>query len=165
MNRRTVVSRCVGMVRAFCVLLVAVAVAMPAVRAEEDFGDFSSATLTAKAWGAVGAGKLDTALVFTGKCRELYMEKALEQQASLDGFASDEEAPMLWALNDVGTCLFIEGQVYEQQKDSKKALAAYEQLASKLGYAQCWDPKGWFWKPAEAANKKLKELEFDAKLE
>ena len=49
MNRRTVVSRCVGMVRAFCVLLVAVAVAMPAVRAEEDFGDFSSATLTAKA--------------------------------------------------------------------------------------------------------------------
>ena len=89
MNRRTVVSRCVGMVRAFCVLLVAVAVAMPAVRAEEDFGDFSSATLTAKAWGAVGAGKLDTALVFTGKCRELYMEKALEQQALLDGFASD----------------------------------------------------------------------------
>ena len=93
------------------------------------------------------------------------MEKALEQQASLDGFASDEEVPMLWALNDVGTCLFIEGRVFEEQKKRKEAVAAYEQLTSQLGYTQCWDPQGWFWKPAEAAAKKIKELEFDAKLE
>jgi hypothetical protein len=164
MNRRAVVVRGLELACMLAVLIAAVAV-LPGAEAEEDFGDFRSSTLTTKAWGAMGAGKLDSALAFTGKCKELYMEKALEQQASLDGFASDDDAPMLWALNDVGTCLFIEGRVYEQQKKRKEALAAYEQLKTKLGYAQCWDPQGWFWKPAEAASKKIKELEFDAKLD
>jgi hypothetical protein len=165
MKRRAVVVKGFEIVCMLLVVIAAVAVVLPGARAEEDFGDFRSWTLTTKAWGALAAGKLDAALAFTGKCQELYMEKALEQQASLDGFASDEEVPMLWALNDVGTCLFIEGRVFEEQKKRKEAVAAYEQLTSKLGYAQCWDPQGWFWKPAEAAAKKIKELEFDAKLE
>lgn len=165
MNRRAVVVKGFEIVCMLSVVIAAGAAVPPGARAEEDFGDFSSSTLTTKAWGALGAGKLDAALAFTGKCKELYMEKALEQQASLAGFASDEEAPMLWALNDVGTCLFIEGRVFEEQKKSKEAAAAYGHLTSKLGYAQCWDPQGWFWKPAEAAAKKIKEMEFDAKLE
>jgi hypothetical protein len=43
--------------------------------------------------------------------------------------------------------------------------AAYRALTEGLKYCQCWDEKGWFWKPAEAAAGRLKELEFDASLE
>lgn len=154
-----------GMVWLWLVVSAAVVIVPSGAEAEEDFGDFGSATLTSKAWEALGAGKFESALSFTGKCRELYMKEARNQQGSVNEFASDEDAPMLWALNDVGTCLFIEGQVYEQQKKSKEAVAAYERLVTQLGYAQCWDPQGWFWKPAEAAAKRIKELEFDAKLD
>ena len=35
---------------------------------------------------------------------------------------------------------------------------AYQKLVDQYYYAQCWDPKGWFWKPAEAAQQALDEL-------
>ena len=31
----------------------------------------------------------------------------------------------------------------------------YQVLLDQYTYAQVWDPKGWFWKPAEEARKKL----------
>lgn len=133
--------------------------------AAEDFGDFSSATLTAKAWESLGKGDFDRALVFTGKCRELYEKKSIEQQASLSDFLPKEKGHDAWALNDVGTCLFIEGQVHEKRGRQPEALAAYKKLASTLGFAQCWDPKGWFWHPAEAAAGRVKQLQFDALLD
>jgi hypothetical protein len=38
-------------------------------------------------------------------------------------------------------------------------MAAFKQVVSDYLYAQCWDTNGWFWKPAEAAQQKLVELE------
>jgi len=35
---------------------------------------------------------------------------------------------------------------------NKKAKTAYDKLINDFFYAQCWDPSGWFWKPAEAAQ-------------
>ncbi|MBE7159385.1 MAG: beta-glucanase precursor, partial [Rhodospirillales bacterium] len=67
-----------------------------------------------------------------------------------------------WALNDVGTCYFIKGQALESQGKKKDAVAAFKYLSDNLAFAQCWDPKGWFWKPADAARDKTKKLEFDA---
>jgi hypothetical protein len=93
------------------------------------------------------------------------MAEALKQQAALSDFAPAEKAHDSWALNDVGTCLFIEGQVREKQNDKTQAAAAYRELVSKLAFCQCWDTKGWFWRPAEAAADKVKQSEFDAKLE
>jgi hypothetical protein len=138
---------------------------MPASASAQDFGDHSSATLTKKAWEALAAGNGDDVLAYTGKCRELYAAEAKKQQASLTDFAAADKAHDAWALNDVGTCLFIEGQLREKQDKPKEAIAAYRQLTDELKFCQCWDTKGWFWKPAEAAAGRLKELEFDAKLE
>jgi hypothetical protein len=67
-----------------------------------------------------------------------------------------------WALNDVGTCYFILGSALEKSGDKKGAAEAYKYLTEKLPFAECWDTKGWFWKPADAAKGKLKALEFDA---
>ena len=130
----------------------------------QDFGDHSSATLTRKAWEALAAGNGGDVLAYTGKCRELYEAEARKQQASLTTFASAEKAHDFWALNDVGTCLFIEGQLHEKQRRRTEAIAAYRRLADTLGFCQCWDTKGWFWKPAEAAAGRIKELEFDAEV-
>jgi len=61
----------------------------------------------------------------------------------------------------VGTCLFILGQTLEKQNKGTEALAAYKTLVEKVSYAQTWDTKGWFWKPADAAKERIKALEFD----
>jgi len=146
------------------VALVTLLIVGPLVHAQ-DFGDNSSATLTKKAWEALAAGNGEHVLAYTGKCRELYGAEAAKQQAALTEFAPAEKGHDAWALNDVGTCLFIEGQLHEKQGRPKEAIAAYRRLVDELKFCQCWDTKGWFWKPAEAATGRLKELDFDAKLD
>lgn len=147
------------------VAAIAASLSLAAFGAAPDFGDQSSATLTKKAWDALAAGNVEHVLAYTGKCRELYAAEAKKQQAALTDFAPAEKAHDSWALNDVGTCLFIEGQFHEKQGRQQEAIAAYRQLTDELKFCQCWDTKGWFWKPAEAAAGRIKELEFDAKLE
>lgn len=126
--------------------------------------DFSSQALTTKAWDSLGAGELATALEATAKCRELYAAEAERQQAGLEDFLPADKGHDAWALNDVGTCLFIEGQVHEKAGRVAEARAAYQKLVDAFGFAQCWDQKGWFWKPAQAAADRLEVLEFDATL-
>ena len=129
-----------------------------------DFGDHSSSTITTKAWEALNAGKPDEAVGYANKCIELYQAKAEEMQKALKApVPSDqkEEVHKQWALNDVGTCLFILGQAFEKQNKGKEALEAYKKLVEKVSYAQTWDTKGWFWKPADAAKGRIKALEFD----
>jgi len=133
--------------------------------AQLDFGDHSSATLTSKAWDAYGSQRFDDALAYIDKCIELYEGEAKTMQASLTDFPPTdppEATSKYWALNDVGTCLFIKGEIFLKQGNPIGAKAAFDQLVNELGYAQCWDPKGWYWKPAEAAKQKLVELEFDS---
>lgn len=129
-----------------------------------DFGDHSSSTLTTKAWDALGVGDAQLAITYAEKCISMYRSQAVEMQTGLDGFAPTdppEAASKYWALNDVGTCLFIKGEALMKLGLNDQALAAYKELVDKLGYAQCWDKRGWFWKPAEAAKQKIVELEFD----
>ncbi len=128
-----------------------------------DFGDFSSATLTSKAWAANDAKDYAAADGYTSKCIEMFTPQALEQQKALPApLTEKEEIFAQWALNDVGTCYFIRGQILEKQGKTKEALESYKFLAENLAYAQTWDPKGWFWKPAGAASERVKALEFDA---
>lgn len=148
-----------------CLLVSALAAGVFCPAWGQDFGDHTSATLASKAWQALGEGKHDLVAAYMKKCLELYEGEATKQQASLTGFASADKAHSYWALNDVGTCLFIAAESLAQQGKSKEAVATYEKLVDDFGYCQCWDTKGWFWKPAEAAAGKLKQLEFDAKLE
>jgi hypothetical protein len=126
-----------------------------------DFGDFSSSTLTTKAWEAQGAGNAEAAIAYAGKCIEMYAAEAKKMQAALTAPAPKETAFEHWALNDVGTSLFITG-LAKEGSDKKGALAAYKDLVANYSYAQCWDTKGWFWSPADAAKGKLKTLEFEA---
>ena len=146
----------------FALLFMAIACVCPAFAAEHDFGDQSSSTLTGKAWKAMERNDLEAVKAYTGRCRELYEAQALKMQEGLTETPSKEKAHDFWALNDVGTCLFILGTALEKAGDKKGALESYNFLATRLGYAQCWDTKGWFWKPADAARTKVSALEFEA---
>lgn len=125
-----------------------------------DFGDSKSSTLVSKAWDAYGKDDIETVLVYTNKCIESYAEEAKKMQGSLTEYPweSKEQIFSFWALNDVGTALFIQGDSYKKAGKNEEAKAAFNRLLDEFSYAQCWDPQGWFWKPAEAAKAKLDEL-------
>ena len=125
-----------------------------------DFGDYTSQTLTVKAWKALADKDLDAVLVYTNKCLELYQNKAKEMQASLTEypFETKEKVFSYWALNDVGTCLFIQGEAYRNAGNTEEAKKAYGRVVSEFSFAQCWDPQGWFWKPSEGAQQKIDEM-------
>jgi len=127
-----------------------------------DFGDFSSATLTGKAWAALQSKNYPAVLGYTNKCIDSFKAQAVQMQAKLKEPAPKDSANQYWALNDVGTCYFIQGKALDDQGDKKGAIAAYKALVDSLSFSQCWDPSGWFWKPADAARKRLAELQFDA---
>ncbi len=128
-----------------------------------DLGDYSSAAITGKAWEATHANNNDLAVAYADKCIEMFGAKAVEMQKALTTPPTEKDQVFAqWALNDVGTCYFIKGQALEAQGKKKEAAAAYKFVADNLAFAQCWDPKGWFWKPADAARDKAKKLEFDS---
>ena len=126
-----------------------------------DFGDYSSNQLAQKAWAALAAKDLNGVEAYANKTLELYGAKAKEMQASLKEYAweSKEKTMSFWALNDVGTVLFVLGQAYQNAGKKDLAVQNYKKLINEYFYAQCWDPQGWFWKPAEAAQQKLGELD------
>lgn len=130
-----------------------------------DFGDQNSSTLATKAWAASAASDLAGVKAYTGRCFDLYQGTAASQQAALKGppNTGDKDAVYAnWALNDVGTCYFILGQALEKAGDTAGATKAYQTLVDKFSYAECWDTKGWFWSPADAARGRIKALKFDS---
>ncbi len=126
-----------------------------------DFGDYSSEQLTVKAWGALEENDLEKVLMYVNKCFDLYSAKAKEMQDSLTEYPweSKEKIFSYWALNDVGTCLYIKGEAYQNAGQKEEAKEVFKKLIDEYYYAQCWDPQGWFWKPAEVAQQKLESLE------
>ncbi|MBF0486198.1 MAG: tetratricopeptide repeat protein [Candidatus Omnitrophica bacterium] len=126
-----------------------------------DYGDMSSASIVKGAWGALAAKDIEAVKAYVAKVTELYGAKAKEMQAGMKEFAweSKEKIFSFWALNDVGTAYFILGEAYRQAGKNADATVAFQKVVNEFGYSQCWDPQGWFWKPAEAAQQKLIELE------
>ena len=90
----------------------------------------------------------------------MYMTQAQKQQKSLTELPKGDNVHTYWALNDVGTCLFIKGQALEAQGNAKGASAVYQKLMNELKFSQCWDERGWFWRPADAAAGRLKAIEY-----
>lgn len=148
-------------------VLAILALGCSAPLASADFGDNTSSTLTTKAWNA-STGNADEAIAYVDQCIKLYEGEALKMQLVLTAAGgrpaneAREATAARWALNDVGTCLFIKGNLLLAKGDKEGAKAAYVKLAKGMPDAQCWDNKGWFWAPATAAKQKLVELELDA---
>ena len=122
-----------------------------------NFGDFRSETLVTKAWGSFKKNDIEGVLAYTNKCLELYAKEAQKMQNGLSGYpkGKNEEIFKYWALNDVATSLFIQGEMYRKSNMEDEAKKVFEKLVNEYAYGQAWDPSGWFWKPAEGAKEKL----------
>ena len=123
-----------------------------------DFGDYTSQTLTTRAWGASDQKDHHGVEIYTKKCIELYEKDAIEQQTKLTDYAPKGKAFNYWALNDVATSYFILGQSLMAQGRHEEAKVVFERVVNDFYYAQCWDPKGWFWKVAVASRGKINEV-------
>ena len=126
--------------------------------------------LTTAAWDALNARDLTAAIVLAESCITEFRPAADAEQASLT--ASNAPLPPTGEvpadvrqrilarglLNDVATCFYIKARSAEGLGRRADAREAY-QLALRYPHARCWDPKGFFWSPADAARGRLAELE------
>lgn len=130
------------------------------VEVEYDFGDYSSEALIAKAWDSFAEKDFDAVLAFTNECISLYAQEALSMQESLASMpkGGKEEVQQWWALNDVATALYLQGESYRKMGKNRQAKERYQRLIDEYPFGQCWDEKGWYWSPAKDAKKKLKKL-------
>ena len=130
------------------------------------------------AWAALNSSNYRTAIQAADKCIADFHLKAERDQATLaqrrepeppTGAVSDQDKQKIFSrgvLNDVAAAYFVKGKSAEalDAKPHPKnvdyrvmARTAYGE-AKKLTYARVWDPKGWFWSPAEAAADRLAEM-------
>ncbi|MBZ0165390.1 MAG: tetratricopeptide repeat protein [Candidatus Omnitrophica bacterium] len=122
-----------------------------------DFGDLQSRTLVTKAWQAYAAEDYQTVNALAEKCLDLYAPEAARMQADLKAYpaGSQEDIYKYWALNDVATILFVQGEAYRRTDNAPEAAASYQRIINEFFFGQAWDNKGFFWKPAEAAREKM----------
>lgn len=120
-----------------------------------DYGDYASATLTAKAWEALARGEHDAVEAYVRMCLDLYANEAKAQEQALTALLPREEAASAWALNDAATSSFILGESLRARRRFDEARPVFERIVREFRFAQCWDPRGWFWSVAQAAQIRL----------
>ena len=113
--------------------------------------------VTAKVWEAMGRKDWNTAITHADRVIRIWGPQARRSNNQLKGkgYAPAKEAQKYGSLNEVGLSLLLKGDALSKKGDKAGARASYQLLINQYAYAQVWDPKGWFWRPAEEARKKL----------
>ena len=127
--------------------------------------ELSPKDLIIRAWEAWSTKDYEKTFYYTDTCIDLYSEKAIQEQASLEGLPPAAAIGQYEALNAVGTSYFIQGEAYLYQGKIENAKEAFITVIEKYGFAQNWDPRGWFWSAKEKSIESLAKLgEKDKKL-
>ncbi len=119
----------------------------------------SATDLTIKAWEALSQGDYKSADKYAKDCVGQYKAEARKEQTSLRSFPAAGDVKNYEALNSVATSLFIIGESLFQQGKYKEASDYYKDVIDNYGFAQYWDPKGWYWKVAEKSQAVLDKIE------
>ena len=132
---------------------------------DDNASSIESSILIKNAWEALAIKNLDEVVLNVNKLIEKFSNRAKEMQYELTDYPWESKDKILsyWALNDVGTGYFLLGVAYENAGSKEEAAEAYKTLIEEYSFTQCWDPQGWFWKPAEAAKEKLAALKDGSK--
>ena len=122
-----------------------------------------SCVMQVNAWDALGDERYDDAIAITEECTEQFGEAARETHSSMSGPIVAKNELEYWVeygvLTDVAACYFIQGEALTKLDRAEEALVAYRVLAEELNYSQLWDPRGWFWKPADVAESRIADIE------
>lgn len=126
-----------------------------------DFGDMSSLAIVRRMWKSLGTNNIDEMIMYGRKLERLYGQTAKDMMLLLKDFPPlpAENIHLYWALNDVGTGIFILGEAFNALRMKDDAIAAYRRVTSDYYFSQCWNEAGWFWKPAFESQQKILELE------
>jgi tetratricopeptide (TPR) repeat protein len=124
---------------------------------------FGSVKLITKAWEALDNKDLETVLIYTDECIRRFSKTALRMQSKLKEFPfeSIDHIHANWALNDVAAAYFIKAEAHRQNGQLEEAKLAYQTIIDEFKFGQCWDQRGWFWKPADAAKNMLDIIKLD----
>lgn len=133
--------------------------AMRYVLCEEAQEILSPRELVIRAWEAWGAKDYDRTFQYTDKCIELYSEEAKKQQAILNAFPATEAIDQYEILNAVGTSFFIQGEAYLSKGNIEEAKKVFRTAIEGYGFAQNWDPRGWFWSVKEKSKASIDKIE------
>ena len=110
---------------------------------------------TAKIWDAMGRKNWDAAIAQANRVIRIWGAQARRTNDQLKKYAPAKDAKKYGNLNEVGVSLLLKGDALSKKGDKVAAKVTYQLLLDQYTYAQVWDPKGWYWKPAEEARKKL----------
>ncbi len=146
------------------VIFLVMVMAVPVQAAEEvvETAPLSAKELLMRAWEAWGAKDLEKTFHYTSRCIELYAGEAREEQASLTGLPMTGAIEKYAVLNAVGTSYFIQGELFLSQGKTEEAKEAFVAAIEEYGYAQNWDPRGWFWSVKEKSQESLEKIETEA---
>ena len=125
--------------------------------------------LTTCGWDKFNSRDFEEAIAIAEECIDTFDAQAHREQEEFT--ASGKPPPPVGAvgedvknailsrgvLNDVATCYYIKGQATEGLDRINQALLAYRG-AERFPDARTYDPRGWFWSPAEAATDRIARL-------
>ncbi|MFA5088060.1 MAG: glycoside hydrolase family 2 TIM barrel-domain containing protein [Candidatus Omnitrophota bacterium] len=112
--------------------------------------------LVGKAWEASGRNDLEVLAAVVDQCVAIYGEEAREEGSQLTGFPLRGEEKNYQSLNDVATCLFIQGEAFMNNGKSEDALIVFKEITEEYKWAQAWDPsRGSFWSVAEKSQSSI----------
>ncbi len=137
----------------------------PAPASTYDFSDLSNWNLTVSAWEKLAEKDYDGVFAYARKCLELYEAKAKEMAATMITFSRPGREDDFAVVNDVATSHYIMGEAYMKMGNPTESLKEFKYVIATYPYAQCWDPKGWFWKVSEVSKKNIEKIEKAEKTE
>jgi len=123
-----------------------------------DFTDSSHWNLTVSAWEHLAAKDFEGVYAYGRKCLELYEAPAKEKAKQMTTFAQFGHEDDYDLVNDVATAHYVMGEAYMKQDKFDEALQEFNLIIAEYPYAQCWDPKGWFWKVADISKKNIEKI-------
>jgi hypothetical protein len=131
----------------------------PIEASKYDFSDPSHWNLTVSAWEHMAQKDYEGTFAYAEKCLELFEVEAKESAKKMHTFVGFGHEDDYSTVNDVATSHYIMGEAYMRMGNTDQALKEFNIVIQEYPYAQCWDPKGWFWKVAEVSKKNIEKIE------
>ncbi len=126
---------------------------------EYDFTDDSHWNLTVSAWEKLSEKDYSGVITYTDECLKMYEKQAKEEAKKMRRFSGPGHEDDYALVNDVATSHYILGEMYMRQEKYPEAIDQFNIVIAEYPYAQCWDPKGWFWKVSEISKKNIDKIE------
>ncbi len=117
------------------------------------------AKMVRKAWEMLAQKDYEGVIAYVDKGISFYGKKAREEQASLKDYASAGHEDRYETLNSVGVFYFIKGEALMAREEWDKARECFKTIINQYWFSQYWDPKGWYWKPAEISKINLEKID------